>query len=298
MNRPPANEIFTRFEQKREPRSRAALALAVAAHALVIFALASIAFHYPIRELLQVRSYEKPIERIQYIHVAPAAPAAGPANGDTAAAPARTTPTPRVDDRAPEQAPAAPTTVPTELPPTSSGTGVNGGVPGGTGAGGGGVATGITPGGDPRLWAAPGAFVPRIKNSAERADSVVQALFGQYVDSVRVEEGARGRAPGDWTVEKGGQKWGVDQKWVHLGKVKIPTAVLALLPLNAQGNPTEIERGRANAYRRRDILFQAARSVNEDEFRQAVKRIRERKERERRQSLADRSRSEGETATP
>lgn len=300
MTRPDASEIFSRFEKKRGPRSRGAFALALIAHAIVIFALASIAFHYPIRDLLQIRTHDKAVERIQYIHVAPSAGAApaGPANRDSAA-PARPAARPPRADAPPADAPQAPTTVPTELPPTSSGSGGNAGVPGGTGTGGGGVATGVTPGGDPRLWAAPGPVVPRIKTSAERADSVVRAVFGDYVDSVRIEESARGRAPGDWTVEKGGQKWGVDQKWVHLGKVKIPTAVLALLPLNTQGNPTEIDRRRTQAYQRQDILFQAARAVNEDEFRQAVKRIRERKERERRQALADRSRSEGDApATP
>jgi hypothetical protein len=42
---------------------------------------------------------------------------------------------------------------------------------------------------------------------------------------------------------------------------------------------------RSLAYIRRDVLENAQRSINEDEFRAAVKRIRERKERERREGL-------------
>jgi hypothetical protein len=174
--------------------------------------------------------------------------------------------------------------VPTQLPPTSSGAGSVGGVTGGRGTGSG-AATGVTPAyGDPRVWVEPGPFVALPRTPAQRADSLIRDAFGAYADSAAIANANPSRAPGDWTVEKGGQKWGVDQKWVHLGKLKIPTAVLALLPLNVQGNPQELERQRNQATMRRDIMYQASRAASEDEFRAAVKRIRERKERERREA--------------
>ena len=42
---------------------------------------------------------------------------------------------------------------------------------------------------------------------------------------------------------------------------------------------------RSAAYIRRDVLENAQRAVSEDEFKAAIKRIRERKERERRQKM-------------
>jgi hypothetical protein len=90
------------------------------------------------------------------------------------------------------------------------------------------------------------------------------------------------RKPGDWTVKgKDGQTWGWDQAGIHLGKFTIPQALLAMLPLNVNGgSPIE---GRSAAYIRRDVLENGQRAISEDEFRAAVKRIRARKEKERRE---------------
>jgi hypothetical protein len=279
-----ANEIFTKFKPQQRPRG--ALLVAVLAHVVLAFVLASIVFHYPIRELLRIpdRSNEPPPERVQFVKVAPDPSVSGD-TGRRATPPASA---PEARGTSATSQPAAPlrapTSVPTTLPPTSDG-GSASGVRGGQGSGGGGMATGVTPSyGDPRVWVAPGPFVPLPRTTAQKVDSLVRDAFGVYAESVAVANANPQRAPGDWTVEKGGQKWGVDQRWVHLGKLKIPTAVLALLPLNVQGNPAEIERQRNQMQMRRDIMFQASRSVNEDEFRAAVKRIRERKERERREA--------------
>jgi len=286
--RGPASEIFTKFKPQQRPRG--AIVVAIIAHALLVFAIASLLFQNPIRRLIdrQERKKELREERVQFVRLAPV----GGVRGDTAGAPTATpTPPPAGSSREPA-APAplrAPTSVPDEVPPPSSeGGGAAGGVPGGKGTGGGdGVARGVTPSyDDPRIWVQPGPFVALPRTAAQRADSLIRDAFGAYADSAAVANAHPQRAPGDWTVEKGGQKWGVDQKWVHLGKVKIPTAVLALLPLNVQGNPQEIERQRAQRYMRSDIMFQANRSLNEDEFRDAVKRIRERKDREKREAEA------------
>ena len=89
------------------------------------------------------------------------------------------------------------------------------------------------------------------------------------------------RKPGDWTFEKGGKTYGIDQQYIRLGKVSIPTALLALLPINTTGNPTVNERNRAQNQLRSDIFSNAQRGMNEADFKKAVKSIRERKERER-----------------
>jgi hypothetical protein len=89
------------------------------------------------------------------------------------------------------------------------------------------------------------------------------------------------RAPGDWTFTRGGKKYGIDQKYIHLGDFSLPTALLALLPLNVQGNPATYERDKRNATYRADIQDQAARMARDEDFRAAVKALRERKEKER-----------------
>jgi hypothetical protein len=56
-----------------------------------------------------------------------------------------------------------------------------------------------------------------------------------------------------------------------------------------QGNPIQADRDRAMASLRQEILYQSQRSMNEQEFRKAVKSLRERKEREHEQQEKDRA---------
>ena len=93
---------------------------------------------------------------------------------------------------------------------------------------------------------------------------------------------AQGREPGDWTFEKGGKKWGMDKRNIYIGDHSIPTAILALLPLNSGSNPVKNREERNLNLQRQEINEQAQRAMNEAEFREAVKKIRERKEREHR----------------
>jgi hypothetical protein len=96
---------------------------------------------------------------------------------------------------------------------------------------------------------------------------------------------------GDWTVEKGGRKYGIDKQYVRLGPVSIPLPLLGLLPLNAQGNPIAAQRDKELASLRAEILYQSQRALNEQEFRKAVRALRERKERERQQQQKEREKT-------
>ncbi len=93
---------------------------------------------------------------------------------------------------------------------------------------------------------------------------------------------------GDWTTRVGGQKVGVDPGFIRLGPVSIPTAALALMPMNVQANPTAMERVQRLASMREDIQRQAYRSMREDEFYAAVRALRARRERERQEREAAR----------
>jgi len=180
----------------------------------------------------------------------------------------------------------APTSVPTTIPspspvvttPTDEG---------GTGplVGGGGPVRGVRPSySDGRLWSPPSPIIAPPKTVAQTIDSLIADAIAPYNDSVAAA--AQGRDPTDWTVKKGGYKWGIDKRAIRLGPVSIPTALLAMLPLNLQGNPTTMERDRTYAAMNRDITWHAQQAINDADFMKAVRSIRERKERERAAALA------------
>ncbi len=137
---------------------------------------------------------------------------------------------------------------------------------------------------DPRVWIRnePRQGMPR--STAQRIDSMIVADFGPLRDSAAVE--ALRRRPGDWTFEKGGQKYGIDQKFIRLGKFSLPTAVLGLLPLNQQANPVAMAENRRMSGVRQELEEQALRRRNDTDFKDVVKSIRERKDRERAQRRA------------
>lgn len=134
---------------------------------------------------------------------------------------------------------------------------------------------------DPRLWSEPPREPTLPLTPAERVDSVISVTIRAYHDSIAAAP--RERRAGDWTVERGGRKYGVDERYIHLGGRRLPTAVLALLPLNVQGNPIAADREKALTQMRQTIHDQAQRAAADDDFSAALKRIRERKDRERRE---------------
>jgi hypothetical protein len=249
------------------------IAISVAIHIAIIAALGSIVWKYPLGQVMGIRRPQMQPERLHYIQL-PSQPTQG-SSGSAAkqgGAPA-----------ALEAPVSTPSVVPVP-PPTDSGRSeAAGGTGDGQGAGGG-VATGIVPRQpDARIPLSTGPVARVPMTVAETVDSIVSVAIGIYKDSMAIA--AKQRQPGDWSVKgKDGKVWGWDNQGIRLGKFTIPNALLALLPLNAGGGGSPIEQ-RSLAYIRRDIMENAQRSISEDEFRAAVKRIRERKERERRQNL-------------
>ena len=260
------------FARKRSPRW---WVVSIAIHVAVVGLLAQVVFRYSLGQLMGIPKGEMTQERIQYIVV----PQPTEASGGT---PTRTT--------TPGSAPAAlraPTQVPTAIPAPTPSDSTRSQAAGGTGRGdgssGSGAATGVSPQTpDARIALAPNSVARAPRTTQESVDSIVSLVIGIVNDSIRIAQSQR--KPGDWTVKgEDGKVWGWDpQGNIRLGKFTIPGALLALLPLNTQSRISPIEQ-RSLAYIRRDIIENAQRSINEDEFREAVKRIRERKERERRQ---------------
>ena len=263
-------------QQRRSPTS---FVVSVAVHAALAVVLANVVVHYEIVFQRPVQAPPPAAERVTYVTVSPPAGAAG---GTAATPPARATePTRRLV--APSR---VPTVVAPAVPAPSAG-GTPGGVDGGSGAGGGmGEATGIVPGPvDPRIATGGKFFYPAYKTPAERADSAVKATINAFNDSVAMAMAAEAqrRQPGDWTFDKDGKKYGIDGSKIYLGKFWIPSAVLAALPIRAQANPGEKAVNRLSSTYRGEILQHAQAQFHDDEFKTAVKRIRERKDRERRE---------------
>jgi hypothetical protein len=165
--------------------------------------------------------------------------------------------------------------------------------------------------GDGRLWVraddAEGGRVPaRIAMDSmpvhvAKVDSALAAQIRTYLDTVPPDSFATRAAP-KWTTEIAGRTWGIDGKWIYLGGLKLPTALLAALPIpaSAAGNYDGQQREAQIGAMRRDIMESAARAANAVEFNRYVKELRQRKESERSVREAQSTRpnpAPGDTAT-
>lgn len=193
-----------------------------------------------------------------------------------------------VSDEPPAPAPpvVVPPDVPSGLPAAPRDAATTGG---GTGplVGGGGPTQGIRPSfTDQRLWVRHSDVVVAPIVPLSRADTLRLLLENRimaYADSMaRLPQERR---PGDWTFDVGGKKYGVDAGMIRLGDFSLPTPLLGMLALNnVQANPMAAERLKRLESMREEIQRQSTRAMRDDEFYAAVRALRERKERERREA--------------
>ena len=137
-----------------------------------------------------------------------------------------------------------------------------------------------------RLWVRPLPLPP--KELAERltqqqhvelVDSAVNAIVQAYLDSIAADPASRRAGLPSWTADVAGTKFGLDSSNIYIAGLKIPAAVLALLPIPA-GN---IDQNRAYNHlmaMRADLQYAAQRSQNLQEFKDMIRDMRLRKERE------------------
>lgn len=157
--------------------------------------------------------------------------------------------------------------------------------------------------GDGRLWVRPLPAEPRElaqrlrRTTAELADSIIEVTVQAYLDSIAHEPGAENELP-RWVTEVEGKKYGIDGSSIYIAGLRIPAALLALLPLPAAGNPDQNADWARMMDIRRDIYYAAARAGNVAEFKQYVKEIRERKEAERRFKENRRQRPDSQPPAP
>ncbi len=139
---------------------------------------------------------------------------------------------------------------------------------------------------DGRLWVRPLPLPPKelaqrlSRSHAQLVDSAVTAIVQAYLDSIASEPSSRGQTLPSWTTQVAGKKFGIDSKNIYIAGLKIPAAVLALLPIGG-GN---IDQNRAYNHlmdMRADLQYAAQRAENLEEFKLMIREMRLRKERER-----------------
>lgn len=115
------------------------------------------------------------------------------------------------------------------------------------------------------------------RSPAEIQDSIIDALGQRYLDAVAAEQARAPSAP-SWTTTLGEQAVGLDARWIYLGPVRVPTFLLALLPLNLEGNPIARDQWRRRASMLEDIAVAGRRAATLDELEASIRQVRERRE--------------------
>ena len=144
--------------------------------------------------------------------------------------------------------------------------------------------------GDGRVWVRPwdaiaAAIAGAGDDSADarthvaRIDSAITARIMAFLDTLPPDSMAVA-VPQPWVTEIGGQKWGIDEGWIYLGNLKLPSAILALLPL-PQGNYEQAQKAAEMQRIRLDILQAARRAESAAQFRKNVEETRKRRDAER-----------------
>lgn len=139
--------------------------------------------------------------------------------------------------------------------------------------------------GDGVGWVRPVPFSPvdlarhLERSHIQQVDSAVTAIMQAFLDSLANEQGAALKLP-DWTTTLAGTKFGIDSKYIYVAGLKIPAALLALLPIPG-GNVSQDRALDHVIDMRADIEQAARRAQNMEDFKRAIREIRDRKQRER-----------------
>jgi hypothetical protein len=135
-----------------------------------------------------------------------------------------------------------------------------------------------------KLWVEPLPLPPkelaqRLQRShVELVDSAVTATIQSFLDSIAADPASRVATLPSWTTTIAGKKFGLDSRNIYIAGLKIPAAVLALLHLPSGNESKAFDR---SAWLYDDLRIAAQRSANVEDFKRAIREIRERKEQER-----------------
>jgi hypothetical protein len=138
-----------------------------------------------------------------------------------------------------------------------------------------------------RLWVRPLPLPPKElaerltqQKHAELVDSAVTAIVQAYLDSIAADPSTRKAGLPDWTTNVAGSKFGIDSSNIYIAGLKIPAAVLALLPIPSTGNVGQNQAYHRLMGMRADLMQAAQRTQNLQDFKDMIRDMRLRKERE------------------
>lgn len=131
--------------------------------------------------------------------------------------------------------------------------------------------------------ALPATIADALYGDTAQNDRAAVGRLRAMVDSLNVvlDEEQRERQKPTWTTQIAGSTFGIDSQYIHVAGIKIPTALLALLPIRLpEGNYGEEQRARQLEEMRQDLMQAARRTQTLYDFRQYVHELRERKQAE------------------
>ena len=293
MDRPSPLREWTGSPNPRRRRA-AALAASLAAHALLLAALLADRGSGVSPLFLFTRPVVTPVVVVDLPPVPPAVPRAVPDHPAKPAPAGPRVPTHRssaVAARAHSAPVAADTVTAHRTPPSAPGVATPaaplaaGSPSAGDGSSGGVPLIGPSLA-DAKLWARPLPLPPaelakRLRHTdKELAESLVTATVQAYLDSMAREPGAEEAQLPSWTTKIAGKEFGIDGRNITIAGLKIPAAVLALLPIHVGVNYEQYKANQRLMEMRTDLMQAAQRADNLEEFKQRIKEIRERKEQE------------------
>jgi hypothetical protein len=139
--------------------------------------------------------------------------------------------------------------------------------------------------GEWKLWVRPLPAPPReivegiTRSHVELVDSAVSEIVQAYIDSVLNSPSHPGERLPSWTTQIDGKTFGIDSKYIYLGGLKIPSAILAMLPIKG-GTTMQFSDANRLATIRDDLKYAAQRAQTMEDFKRAVRELRAERERQ------------------
>ena len=143
--------------------------------------------------------------------------------------------------------------------------------------------------GEGRLWVQPLTESPRAiakalsgKSDQQLTDSAVAVMIQKYLDAMAVEQEGKVMPLPSWTTKILGKTVGIDQRFVYLGPIKIPTLLLAmLLPAQKMGNISDYQANQQLTRMQSDLFDAARRAQTYADFKKAVTELHKQSEQRR-----------------
>ena len=136
---------------------------------------------------------------------------------------------------------------------------------------------------DGRVWVERELYIGDTEQGWGEFESELAMRVAAMLENVIVDS-LLGPGMPNWVYDIGGQEWGIDSRFIHLGPVKIPTMLLGLLPAFQQGGNYELaQQAKWLADVRDQIVRQAASMDGMETFRRGMAELRARKDLERRE---------------